>query len=216
MNENPTTTKAPRKRISADERRRLLLAAALRVMRRDGVAAATTRAICAEAEMPHGAFHYCFHTKKDFYAALLALEAEVELEDLWEKVGQATSAEEAIRTLLLTYWSAMASTPDAQMVLYELSDLALRDPELRDLTLGEHEATVQKAAQAVDRLATDCGFTFTADTRAVAELVATTLDGTLRAWLRHRDDDRARQTLTHLGALLATLTTPTDPRSNPR
>ncbi|QAY69469.1 TetR/AcrR family transcriptional regulator [Xylanimonas protaetiae] len=206
MSENPN---APRKRVSADERRRLLVAAALRVMRRDGVGAATTRAICAEAGMPHGAFHYCFHGKKDLYTALLATEVEVDLDDLWTSVAPGMPPEDGIRALLLAHWAAIEAAPDAQLVLYELGDLALRDPDLHDLAQWEQRAAVDKAAEAVARLTAEGGFGLVRDARAVAELVVSTLDGVARAWLRHRDDERARATLTDLAGLLATLTTPT-------
>jgi len=48
-----------------DERRRELVEAALRVMARDGVAAATTRAVTAEAGMTQSRFHYCFRSKAE-------------------------------------------------------------------------------------------------------------------------------------------------------
>ena len=41
------------------------MAAAIRVMTRDGVAKATTRAIASEAEMPLGVFHYAFRSKQE-------------------------------------------------------------------------------------------------------------------------------------------------------
>ncbi|MCL1869941.1 MAG: TetR family transcriptional regulator [Promicromonosporaceae bacterium] len=205
-----TGPKSVSHRLSAVERRRLLVAAALRVMRRDGVSAATTRAICAEAGMPHGAFHYCFHGKKDLYAALLATEVEVDLDELWAGIEPGASAEESIRMLLLAYWTAIEAAPDAQLVLYELGDLALRDPELQDLAQWEQRVAVEKATEAVSRLAAESGFILPRDPRAVAELVTSTLDGVARAWLRHRDDERARATLTDLAGLLAaTTTTPT-------
>ena len=205
-----TGPKSVSHRLSAVERRRLLVAAALRVMRRDGVSAATTRAICAEAGMPHGAFHYCFHGKKDLYAALLATEVEVDLDELWAGIEPGASAEESIRMLLLAYWTAIEAAPDAQLVLYELGDLALRDPELQDLAQWEQRVAVEKATVAVSRLAAESGFILPRDPRAVAELVTSTLDGVARAWLRHRDDERARATLTDLAGLLAaTTTTPT-------
>ena len=52
-------------RVSADVRRERLVEAAIRVMVRDGVAKATTRSIVAEADMPLGAFHYCFRSKEE-------------------------------------------------------------------------------------------------------------------------------------------------------
>ena len=55
-------------RVPVGERRALLVAAAHRVLLRDGLGAATTRAICAEADMPQGTFHYCFGSRDELLA----------------------------------------------------------------------------------------------------------------------------------------------------
>ena len=44
-------------RIAVEDRRQALLAAGLRVIARDGMARASTRAIAAEADMPTASFH---------------------------------------------------------------------------------------------------------------------------------------------------------------
>ena len=57
-------------RVSAEERRRQLVAAAFRVIGRDGFAGVTTRRVCAEAGAPLAAFHYCFASKQELLAEL--------------------------------------------------------------------------------------------------------------------------------------------------
>ena len=57
-------------RMSAAERREQLVAAAIRVMTRDGVVRATTRAIASEAGMPLGVFHYAFRSKAELMAVV--------------------------------------------------------------------------------------------------------------------------------------------------
>ena len=52
-------------RMAAKDRREALIAAAIRVMARDGVVKATTRAIAGEAQMPLGVFHYCFASREE-------------------------------------------------------------------------------------------------------------------------------------------------------
>ncbi|PZP31807.1 MAG: hypothetical protein DI613_08870 [Kocuria rhizophila] len=163
--------------MSAGERREQLVAAALRVMRRDGIAAASTRAICAEAGMPHGAFHYCFHSKKELYAALL--------------------------TLLLAFWSQIETDPDAQLVLFDLGSFALRDPELQELPQHEHAASLEKATGYITRLADEARLDFAQDERVLAELVLDTLNGVAWSWLAHRDNDLARQSLERFASLAA-------------
>jgi AcrR family transcriptional regulator len=192
----------PSKRLTATQRRELLVAAALRVMRRDGVAAATTRAICAEAEMPQSAFHYCFHTKKDLYRALLATETEFDLDGIWPTITKTTNPAEQVLALLIAMWEGIEKFADAQLVLFELSDLALRDPELADLAVWEQHSAVTMATKAINRLATETGIALPMEVGNLAELVVATLDGVARAWLRHRDNNRARQTLADFAATI--------------
>ena len=52
-------------RIPAAERRAALIDAALRVVSRNGLAQATTRAIVAEAGMSLASFHYAFESRDE-------------------------------------------------------------------------------------------------------------------------------------------------------
>src|SRR6266568_4623341 len=62
----PTTRSAtPMARIAAKDRREALIAAAIRVMVREGVTKTTTRKIVQEAGMNLGAFHYCFTSREE-------------------------------------------------------------------------------------------------------------------------------------------------------
>lgn len=197
--------KEGRRQISADERRRLLLAAALRVMKREGIVAATTRAICAEAGMPHGAFHYCFHTKKELYAALLASDIDIDLEGAWPSVSSEATPHENIRTLMLAFWAQIEADPDAQLVLFELRSFALRDPEFQELPAWEHKAALEKASGYVSRLADEAGLVYVQDERLLAEFVLTALDGIAWAWLMHRDNQLARASLDYFSGLASQL-----------
>ena len=58
-------------RMSVDQRRSLLIEAAINVMARDGVANVGTRAIVAEADMTIGVFHYCFRSKDELVVEVL-------------------------------------------------------------------------------------------------------------------------------------------------
>ncbi|WP_279106988.1 TetR/AcrR family transcriptional regulator [Gordonia paraffinivorans] len=79
--------KQPRPQISADVRRRLLMDAAMTVMKREGIAAASTRAICQEAGMAHGVFHYCFRSKYELFAALI----EADFNAPWRRHGASSA-----------------------------------------------------------------------------------------------------------------------------
>ncbi|MFH8805608.1 TetR/AcrR family transcriptional regulator [Streptomyces sp. NPDC017936] len=198
--------KAPRKQVSAEERRRLLVAAALRVMKRDGIAAASTRAISAEADMPHGAFHYCFRSKKELYAALLASDIEIDLTEAWPDIHPEMSTEDNIRTLLHAFWSQIENDPEGQLVLFDLGSLALRDPELQDLPQWEERAALEKAAGYLRRFAQEAELEYSQPEECLAELLLASLNGITWSWLSHKDNVRAREALDRFAGLFATLT----------
>lgn len=194
--------------MSVGERREKLVDAAFTVMKRDGIAAASTRAICAEAEMPHGAFHYCFRSKSELYAALLGRGINIGLEDAWPSVSAANSITDNIRTLLHAYWSAMEADPDGQLVLFDLGSFALRDPELHELSRWEHQASMRQVAGHIERLADETGIRFLREDRILGEIVLATMNGVAWSWLSHRDNALARLAVDELSALLASLAEP--------
>ncbi|MFC9489582.1 TetR/AcrR family transcriptional regulator [Streptomyces hydrogenans] len=197
--------KTAKKQIGADVRRELLVAAALRVMKREGIVAATTRAICAEADMPHGAFHYCFRSKKELYIALLSVGVNVTLDAVWPSVVPGGDIAEMVKALLHAYWAAVEADPDAQLVLSELITLALRDPELSELPAWEHRAYLDKTTAHLERFANEARLELAIDTRVAAEMIITAASGVVSSWLSHRDSEVAVKTLDNFADLFATL-----------
>ncbi|HWS36284.1 MAG TPA: TetR/AcrR family transcriptional regulator [Actinoplanes sp.] len=200
---------ATRKHISADVRREQLTAAALRVMKRDGIAAATTRAICTEAGMAQSTFHYCFRSKQELYTALLSTDINVTLDaGNWPSVDPTAGAADNVRLLLRAYWSAVESDATTHLVLSELVNLAQREPELSGLPAWQHQAYLDKATALTERFAAEAGLVLTIGTRQFAELVVAALNGVGSAWLSHRDNRTALETLDNFATLLAGLTEP--------
>ncbi|GAB3476699.1 TetR/AcrR family transcriptional regulator [Nocardiopsis coralliicola] len=202
--------KPPRQQISADQRRERLLAAALRVMKRDGTAAATTRAICAEAGMPHGAFHYCFRSKSELYAELLASDIDIDLDAVWPEISPGGEAQESIGAVLLAYWSQIETDADAQLALFDLGGFALRDPGLRSLPGREYGVSLDTATRYIRRLEREAGLSFQRDARSIARLTVAALNGVAWSWLAHRDSAAARADLAQFAELLAALAEPAD------
>ncbi|MFJ7213671.1 TetR/AcrR family transcriptional regulator [Amycolatopsis sp. NPDC098790] len=205
-------TKVAKKHVSADVRREQLVTAALRVMKRDGIAAATTRAICSEAGMPHGAFHYCFRSKQELYTALLTTDINNSLDAVWPVISPKAEAADNIRTLLRSFWSLVEADPETELVLIELVSFALREPELHELPVWEHRAYLGKAVAHLERLAEEARLDYTIDLQVLAEMVIATLSGVTSSWLSHRDDGVARETLDRFADLFAGLTRPKQSR----
>ncbi|HEY7050381.1 MAG TPA: TetR family transcriptional regulator [Jatrophihabitantaceae bacterium] len=181
----------------SDERRRDLVEAALRVMSRDGVAAASTRAITTEAGMAQSRFHYCFRSK----AELLREVVETMVRN------QVTSALAAVRgapavgpgasasTALRAYAQHLVDHPEQHLLSYELTQYALRTPGLAQLAAQQYEAYLDGAAEVLAAL----GITDPSAPRLVVAL----LDGVTLQWLVDRDVEAAVAVLERFADLFA-------------
>ena len=109
------------RRIPLEQRREELVAAAIRVISRDGVAKATTRRIVAEAEMPLGAFHYAFATQDELMRAVVDTVTEQERFAAQAGSWDARSLESALRSGFETYIGLLEANPERELVLMELA-----------------------------------------------------------------------------------------------
>ncbi|SDP02132.1 transcriptional regulator, TetR family [Klenkia soli] len=205
----PATRRSPARRAPVvrkplADRREDLVEAALRVLVRDGVAAATTRAIVAEAGASLSAFHYCFDSREE----LLVLAAERITDRTVDHVREGFSADGDLRTVvvgaLTALWERLEADPHRELIGYELSHHARHRPELRPAVarlfrhyLDVHEQFLADGAAAA-------GFTWTTPVPVLARLINSTLDGLALTWLVDRDGEAAREVIGALAdALLA-------------
>lgn len=200
--------KKPRPQVSADVRRRLLMEAAMRVMKRDGIAAASTRAICLEADMPHGAFHYCFRSKHELFASLLEEDFNAPLETAWQQLDPGTDPEAGLRNLFREYWSGLEPDPEQQLVLSELTNYALRDASLRGLPEWEHESYRAKIATHLAQFCDQLDVEFALPIAELAEMLLAALSGVTSSWLAHRDSAIALASLDRFARVFASYAEP--------
>ena len=91
-------------RMSAAERRTLLVEAAIKVMSREGVAHTTTRAIVAEAGMQIGVFHYCFRSKEELVLEVMRTISTRAFEAVAEVLEDTDDPVELIQRCVAAYW----------------------------------------------------------------------------------------------------------------
>jgi len=191
-------------RVSAEERRRQLVAAAFRVIGRDGFAGVTTRRVCAEAGAPLAAFHYCFASKQELLAelttqtmdALLSAQHEMALRD---------TVEATLRAELRAYWKTVEDDPNRESVLMALTQHALQDASLDGVAQRQYKAYHATARAALQRIATGFGVTWSMPVEDVARMLVVVTDGVTLAWLVDRDSAAARSALDAFAAQLAAL-----------
>lgn len=178
-----------------------LVAAAGRVIGREGVAAATTRKIAEEAGVPLGTVHYWFADKN----ALL----ESVVRQIVDRLARASSPSELpdgvttagdARLALRAAWAEVErDDPGTQLGYYEVTALALRTPGMRDLARTQYRSYRELAARALEP-----ALAGVPPERAalVAELVAVAFDGLALAWLADPDGTHPEQVLDLLAEAL--------------
>lgn len=181
-------------RMSAADRREQLVAAAIRVMTRDGVVRATTRAIAAEAGMPLGVFHYAFRSKAELMAVVtetIAKQSKAEI-DAATMSGSIDDPYELVLSGLCAYFDHVVAHPHEHLVTYELTTTALRDSELEEVAKRQYDYYLEENEKLLGAVAELMGFEFTAPVPVVSRYVFSVMDGLALNFLARGDEDEAR------------------------
>lgn len=198
------------RRIPAEQRRAELVAAAIRVVSRDGVAAATTRAIVAEAGMPLGAFHYVFASRDELLDAVIETVTASERLTAELHAADAASLEDALRAGLDAYVDLLEADPANELTLLELGIFARRqsaDGPMR----SQWQAYYATAAALLDHAAAATGSEWTAPVDELARHLVAIVDGITTTWLADQDTAAARRTAAFAAEALARHALPSVP-----
>ncbi len=191
-------------RLSQAERREQLVQAALEVMAREGAWALTTRAVAAQAGVPHGTVHYAFSSKDALIRAVL--DADVEHASRIFSPAQAADGENAEQTLtrvLDAYTDRLLQDPDTERVLQELTILGAREEALREAVA---ESTAQYRAMVhalLEAIAKRDALHWDAPLPLLTEQLLALVFGATLSWLVERDDVLLREALRDAGRSLA-------------
>ena len=198
-------------RMSSADRRLELVQAALRVIAAEGVSAATTRAIVAEAGMSLASFHYAFTSRDEMMRELIAFVVENETAAVFTTIRFDAGVRDALRAGLQGYFDNVVADPGHEQVMFELMQYALRTPELEGLAreqYARYRAAVVELLAAAEQHA-DVEWTLPLDD--IARLVVTFTDGFTLAWLSDRDDAAAARVMDFAADHLAHLSRPKSP-----
>ncbi|MGV9310646.1 TetR/AcrR family transcriptional regulator [Streptomyces sp. NPDC003691] len=163
--------------VTAAERRPQLIAAAIELMAREGVAAGSTRAIAAELGVAQATVHYTFGTKADLYRAVLeSLTAEL-IAGVQQAAARAESLEEALRATADAIWADLVDRPELNLLWLELVAFSMRSPELREVVVRYHEDISEIAAGSLRTIAERSGCTYALPPEELARFLVAGLDG---------------------------------------
>lgn len=177
---------------AAQERRRALVEAALAVIARDGLAATSTRAIAAEAQLNLAALHYYFPNKDAVLWAVLELILRQVDQVLAEATSGAASLRQGLRRAVEAYWKHVLQTPQLQRVQYELTINALTAPDGADYARRQYQGYIGTVEAALTRLK---GSNRAPDLRHLAGVCVAAIDGLILQYLATRDRARCQAQL---------------------
>ena len=189
-------------RMSASERRDLLVQAAIAVMSRDGVAHTTTRAIVAEAGMQIGVFHYCFRSKEELVLEVMRTIGTRTFEAVGEVLHHTQDPVEIIQQSLAAYWRHIEADPLEHLLTYELTQYALRQPGQEAAATAQYEHYINGMVDFLSAAAEAGRFTWTTPVDVLARFVLATIEGVTFQWLVNRDSDAAKAMLGVLAGML--------------
>jgi AcrR family transcriptional regulator len=199
-------------RMALDERRERLVQAALTVVKREGVAGATTRAIVAEAGMPLGAFHYAFGSRDELLGAVV--EAVADLDRMAAEPALASDAPEPIalndliRRGMDLFLDHLAADPYAELAFLELTLHGARQDLDDGVSRRRYSVAYSAPEYLLARSAKLCGREWAVSLGQAARLLVAALDGITIAYLADHDLDAARASATFHADALSQLSRP--------
>jgi len=180
-------------------------------MARDGIAQTTTRAITAEADMPRGSFHYCFRSKDELLRELITVVVGDMVQAARAARIDGMNAHDSLRAGLRALWESAIEHPNEQLVTYELTTYALRDPSTAHLARWQYESYYQQAIDYLAFIADQTGVDWTVPMPTLARLLVTVTDGLCLNWLADRDTTGCGDVLDAFAVQLAAMTRPRQP-----
>jgi AcrR family transcriptional regulator len=181
--------------MSAEERRTALVEAAIRVMTRDGVARATTRAIASEAEMPLGIFHYAFRSKHELLVRVIQEIAKQSKGDIDAAVLDKPDVqlEEVATAGLMAYFDHVVAHPKEHLLTYELTQFALRQEGFEGVAKEQYTYYLQENEALLAAFAEVMQIDYVVPLSVVSRFAFSVMDGLALNYLSIGDEDEARE-----------------------
>ena len=195
-------------RIPAVERRTALVEAALRVVSREGIAAATTRAIVAEAGMSLASFHYAFASRDELIDELITTVVAREQQAVTPTLERGRGLRELLESGILAYLEHLRAEPEHEQAMLELTQYALRSPERHPLAVAQYARYGELAERSLELAAELSGARWRVPVAEAARVLVAFTDGLTLTWLVDRDDSAARAVARAAADALARLADP--------
>lgn len=207
-------------RMPVAERREQLIEAAMAVASRDGIDAATVRAVAAEAGVSLGVVHYCFQDKAELMRAMAhAITAQNTPADL-SGLPDGAPVESVIAAVVSALWESIRGSRGAQLLSYELTTASLRQADLNEVALEQYQGQWAAAQSVLTEIGRVSDVSWAVPPAQLSRVIVAFVDGLSLSWLVDGDDAAAQSSIEGFGRFLASLTRPAsgpvgDPADDP-
>jgi AcrR family transcriptional regulator len=181
-----------------EARRGEIIAAAIRVLSRNGLAETTTRKIAAEAGVNQAMLHYYFGSKDELLFAVLQEMMRLTKESVREVASTSGSIRQAIAESLRAFWAQVEAAPELQVMQYELTLYALRHPDSAWLARQQYDGYRAVVESLFEEAYASANQTCALPFAEIARFVIGGLDGLILQFISDRNVERSRQDLDHL------------------
>lgn len=174
--------------VPVTERRPQLIRAAIELMTREGVAAASTRAIAAELGVAQATVHYTFGSKEELYHAVMEELTQQLVTQVQQAAPRDGEFEQALGILAAALWQTVREQPASHQLLTELTMFALRTPRLGDVVTSHYAGVLKVTARLIEDAASRAGHPLAQAADTVARFFLAGFDGLTVQHLTHPDE----------------------------
>lgn len=202
-------------RIPAEERRLQFVEAAARVIASEGLPAATTRRIAAEAGAPLAALHYCFRNKEELLEEVYHFLSRDYAKSLPPIADLDAGLPHVVRQHARRIWGRILERPHEQVTTFELLLRRFREapetePVARARNRSMYEGWVNATVELFRSAAAASGREVPANLDLVARLFVSGIDGISMQHIADPDDERSRLLIELLADSLIALLAPVE------
>lgn len=190
---------------TVDERRARILQAAIGVLASDGIAETTTRKIAARAEVNQAMLRYYFGSKDDLLFAVLQEMMQQTREAAQRSMPREQPLPVMIREGLASFWTYFESQPQLQVMQYELTLYALRNPNSAWLARQQYDGYCSVVESLLEEAFTASNQSSAVPFAELARFVVGGLDGLILQFVSHPDSERAHRDLARLAEAVIAL-----------
>ena len=194
-------------RMPVAERRQQLIEAAIRVACRDGIDAATVRAVAAEAGVSLGVVHYCFVDKDELLRAVAVAITEQNVPDIGD-ITDATDLRSLLESAVASYWAGIIAHRGAQLLSYELTTTSLRHSQMGLVAMDQYEGAWSALEVFLQHIEQGAGIRWNVPRRHLARTIIAVVDGFTLAWLVDGDEEAGKLGMLGFARFLETQAAP--------